>query len=206
MLPVQFGRFPRWLPASCPRRVMAFPASTRRQRRRGDDRAPSAASRSSTGRADECRRAVAVVAVIVHGPAGPHGGAGAPAERALPYMCTRPPRVAPPTSPCRRHRTFRLPVAPPRANVDGRRLPAATTRRRNRVHDPARNRLDRHPRRSPRGTATAHVWSSGADPGRSHRRLPPGLPGPAVPIPQHRSRPDRPISPPSSAATREPPR
>ena len=25
MLPVQFGRFPRWLPASCPRRVMAFP-------------------------------------------------------------------------------------------------------------------------------------------------------------------------------------
>ena len=60
-----------------------FPASTRRQRRRGDDRAPSAASRSSTGRADECRRAVAVVAVIVHGPAGPHGGAGAPAERAL---------------------------------------------------------------------------------------------------------------------------
>ena len=60
-----------------------FPASTRRQRRWGDDRAPSAASRSSTGRADECRRAVAVVAVIVHGPAGPHGGAGAPAERAL---------------------------------------------------------------------------------------------------------------------------
>ena len=32
----------------------------------------------------------------------------------------------------------------------------------------------------------------GADPGRSQRRLSPGLPGPAVPVPQHRSRPDRP--------------
>ena len=45
--------------------------------------------------------------------------------RGAPYICTRPPRVAPHISPCRRLRTFRLPVAPTRANVDGRRLPAA---------------------------------------------------------------------------------
>ena len=37
--------------------------------------------------------------------------------------------------------------------------------------------------------AAAHVRSPGADPGRSQRRLPPGLPGPAVPVPQHRPRP-----------------
>ena len=42
-------------------------------------------------------------------------------------------------------RTFPLPVAPTRANVDGRCLPAATTRR-NPAHDPARDRLDHHPR------------------------------------------------------------
>ena len=46
----------------------------------------------------------------------------------------------------RRRRTFRLPVAPTRANVDGRRLPAAATTRRTRAHDPARDRLDHHPR------------------------------------------------------------
>ena len=63
-----------------------------------------------------------------------------------PCMCTRPPLVAPPRSPCLRRRTFRLPVAPPRANVDGRRLPAAATTRRNRVHDLARNRLVHQPR------------------------------------------------------------
>ena len=49
--------------------------------------------------------------------------------------------------------------------MDGRRLPAAAITRRNRVHDPARNRLDRHPRCLPRGTATAHLQSPGADPG-----------------------------------------
>ena len=75
--------------------------------------------------------AVAVVAVVVHGPAGPHGGAGAPAEFAL-RTCAlgRHSLVAPPTSPCLRRRTFRLPVAPTRANVDGRRLPSAATTRR----------------------------------------------------------------------------
>ena len=45
-----------------------------------------------------------------------------------PYMCTRSPLVAPHTSPSRRLRTFPFPVRPTRANVDGRRLPAATTK------------------------------------------------------------------------------
>ena len=44
----------------------------------------------------------------------------------------------------------------------------------------------------PRGTATVHLRPPGADPGGPHRRLPPGLPRPAVPVRQHRSRPDRP--------------
>ncbi len=70
-----------------------------------------------------------------------------------PYRCTRSPRVAPHTSPSRRLRTFPLPVAPTRANVDGRRLPAAATTRRDPAHDPARDRLDRHPRYLPRETA-----------------------------------------------------
>ena len=122
-----------------------FPASTRRQRRRGDDRAPSAASRSSTGRADECRRAVAVVAVIVHGPAGPHGGAGAPADLALrtcalsrrSWLPTHRRPVASAHSPC-------LSRPPERmwTNAVCPRLPP----RRDPAHDPARNRLDRHPR------------------------------------------------------------
>ena len=76
------------------------------------------------------------------GPDPRDGGAGAPAEFAR-RTCAL--GRHPPTSPCRRRRTFRLPVAPTRANVDGRRLPAAATTRRTRVHDPARNRLD-HPR------------------------------------------------------------
>ena len=86
-----------------------------------------------------------MVAVVVHGPAGPLGGAGAPAEFAL-RTCALGRHAWPPPSPSRRLRTFRLPVAPTRANVDGRRLAAAATTRRNRVHDLARNRLDRHPR------------------------------------------------------------
>ena len=90
--------------------------------------------------------AVAVVALVVHGPAGPHGGGGSTGRTRAPYMCTRPPLVAPHTSPSRRLRTFHLPVAPARANVDGRRLPAAATTRRNPAHDPARDRLDHHPR------------------------------------------------------------
>ena len=47
---------------------------------------------------------------------------------------------------------------------------------------------------TPRATAPprAHVRPPGADPGRAQRRLPPGLSGPAVPVPEHRPRPDRP--------------
>ena len=103
--------------------------------------------------------------------------------------------AAPPSSrrKSRRLRTFHLPVAPTRANVDGRCFPAAATTKRNRVHDPARDRLDHHPRRLPRdGTAAAHVRPPGADPGGSQRCLPPGLPGATVPVPQHRPRPGRP--------------
>ena len=42
------------------------------------------------------------------------------------------------------------------------------------------------------GTAAAHVRPPGADPGRSQRRLPPGLSGAAVPVTEHRPRPGRP--------------
>ena len=52
----------------------------------------------------------------------------------------------------------------------------------------------------------AHVRSPGADPGRSHRRLPPGLPGPAVPVPRAPPAAGPPISPRASAAPHGPPR
>ena len=55
-------------------------------------------------------------------------GCGSAGRPRAPYMCTRPPLVAPHTSPSRRPRKFPLPVAPTRANVDGRRLPAAATK------------------------------------------------------------------------------
>ena len=48
-----------------------------------------------------------------------------PAGRPVGDACARTPRVP---SPSRRRRTFPLPVAPTRANVDGRRLPAAATK------------------------------------------------------------------------------
>ena len=73
-----------------------------------------------------------------------------PAGRPVGDACARTPRVP---SPSRRLRTFPLPVAPTRANVDGRRLPRPPPRR-DAAHAPARNRLDRHPRCPPRGTAT----------------------------------------------------
>ena len=112
-----------------------------------------------------------------------------PAGRPVGDACARTPRVS---SPSRRLRTCPLPVVPTRVNVDGRRLPAAATTRRTRVHDPARDRLDHHPRRPTRnGAADAHVRPPGVDSGRSQRRLSPGLPGPAVPVPQHRPRTHR---------------
>ena len=136
--------------------------------------------------------AVAVVALVVHGPAGPHGGAGAPAEFALRTCALGRHSWLPP---------HRRPVAaahfpslcgpPERMWTD-----AACLRpppRRDPAHDPARDRLDRHPRYPSRdGTARAYVRPPGADLGGSQRRLPPGLPRPAVPVPQHRPRTHRP--------------
>ena len=49
------------------------------------------------------------------------------------------------TSPSLRRRTFPLPVAPTRANVYGR-PPAVAAGTEDSVHDPARDRLDHHPR------------------------------------------------------------
>ncbi len=50
--------------------------------------------------------------------------------------------------------------------------------RRTRVHGPTRKDSANPPRRPPRdGTGHAHVRPPGADPVRSQRRLPPGLPG-----------------------------
>ena len=112
-----------------------------------------------------------------------------PAGRPVGDACARTPRVP---SPSRRRRTFPLPVAPTRANVD-RRPPPVAPERRTRVHGPTRNDSANPPRRPPRdGTAHAYIRPSRADLGGPHRRLPPGLPGPAVPVPQHRPRPDRP--------------
>ena len=59
-----------------------------------------------------------------------------PAGRPVGDACARTPRVP---SPSRRRRTFPLPVAPTRANVDGRRLPRPPPRR-DAAHAPARNR------------------------------------------------------------------
>ena len=53
---------------------------------------------------------------------------GSTGRTRAPYMCTRPPLVAPHTSPSLRPRRFHFPVASTRANVDGRRLPAATNK------------------------------------------------------------------------------
>ena len=127
-------------------------------------RGSRSASRSSTGRAGGWRSRRRGRARRSRFCRAARWGGSTGRTRA-PYMCTRPPRVAPHTSPSRRLRRFCFPVRPIRANVDGRRPPAAATTRRNRVHDPARNRLDRHPRCPPRGTATAHLQPPGADPG-----------------------------------------
>ena len=101
-------------------------------------------------------------------------------------------------SAARRPPTFRFPVAPPRARVDRRAARPRPPDRRDLFHDPARDWRD--------GAATAHLRPPGADPGRAQRRLPPGLPGPTVPVPEHRPRPGRPSHRGASAATRTPPR
>ena len=104
----------------------------------GQRAARPAAARASVG-------AVAVVALVVRGPAGPHGGAGAPAEFALrqgalgrhSWLPThrRPFALADSTSlsrpPERMWTDAACPRPPPRRDL---------------AHDPARDRLDRHPR------------------------------------------------------------
>ena len=119
------------------RTVPASPASRERGFR--------SASRSSAGRAGGCRSRRRGCARRARSCRAARWGGRTGRIRA-PYMCTRPPRVAPHISPCWRLRTFRLPVAPTRANVDGRPPPVAAITRRNRVHDPARDRLDHPPR------------------------------------------------------------
>ena len=102
------------------------------------------ASRSSAGRAGGCRSRRRGRARRSRSCRAARWGGSTGRTRA-PYMCTRPPLVAPHTSPSRRLRTFPFPVRPTRANVDGRRLPATTTRR-DPAHDPAQDRLDNHAR------------------------------------------------------------
>ena len=105
------------------------------------------------------------------GRAGPTGRLGCPLSMHIPLPCRAPQSEGRPTA------------ARPQPLY-----------RRDRCHDLARHRLDRHPRYFPRdGAARAHLRPPGADPGGAQRRLPPGLPGPAVPIPEHRPRPDRPF-------------
>ena len=179
------------------RTVPASPASRGRGSR--------SASRSSGGRAGECRSRRRGRARRSRSCRAARWGGSTGRPRA-PYMCTRPPLVAPHTSPSRRLRTFPFPVAPTRANVDGRRLPAATTRR-DPAHDPARGPLDQHPRSPPprryrpraRSAPRGRPWEISATPtsrtirsGSSDPRAPP-VAGP-------------PISPPSSAGPRGPPR
>ena len=69
--------------------------------------------------------AVAVVALVAHVPAGPHGGAGAAAELALRTCALGRHSWLPIHRRAVAVRTFRLPVAPTRANVDRRPPPMA---------------------------------------------------------------------------------
>ena len=112
MLPVQFGRFPRWLPASCPRRVMAFPprhdardaGATIAHLRQRAARPPAA--RTSVGEPSPWSRLSCTVL-----PGRTVGRAHRPNARSVHVHSaarrrrTRA-RVAPPTSPCRRHRVL----------------------------------------------------------------------------------------------------
>ena len=89
--------------------------------------------------------AVAVVALVVHVPAGPHGGAGAPAELAL-RTCALGRHSWLPT-----HRRpfasahFPSLCGPPERMWTDAACPRPPPRR-DPAHDPARDRLDRHPR------------------------------------------------------------
>ena len=73
-----------------------------------------------------------------------------PAGRPVGDACARTPRVP---SPSRRRRTFPLPVAPTRANVDRRPLARGRRKGGTRVHGPTRDDSANPPRRDPRATA-----------------------------------------------------
>ena len=168
-------------------------------------RGSRSASRSSTGRAGGWRNRRRGRARRSRFCRAARWGGSTGRTRA-PYMCTRPPLVAPHTSPSRRLRRFCFPVRPIRANVDGRRPPAAATTRRNRVHDPARNRLGRHPRLPPArhchrapSAPRGRPWGASSTP--TSRTTRSGSSGPTAPLAA-----GPPISLPSSVATRGPPR
>ena len=126
-----------------------------------------------------------------------------PAGRPVGDACARTPRVP---SPSRRRRTFPLPVAPTRANVDGRRLPRPPPRR-DPAHDPARRPARPPPpltharrRRSrARSAPRDRPWEISATP--TSRTIRFGSSGPRAPPAA-----GPPISPRSSAAPRGPPR
>ena len=90
-------------------------------------RVSRSASRSSAGRAGGCRSRRRGRARRSRSCRAARWGGSTGRTRA-PYMCTWPSLVPPHTSPSRRRRTFPFPVRPTRANVDGRRLPAAATK------------------------------------------------------------------------------
>ena len=85
-----------------------------------------------------------------------------PVERALPVAGRRRPPPDPPIRADQIPRTFRFPVAPPRARVDRRAARLRPPHRRDLCHDLARHRFDRHPRHTPRdGPARAHLRPQG---------------------------------------------
>ena len=128
-----------------------------------------------------------------------------PAGRPVGDACARTPRVP---SPSRRRRTFPLPVAPTRANVDRRPPPVAAGPRRDPrpwthttptrpptpLTPPARRHRSRA-RSAPRG----RPWEISSTP--TSRTTRSGSSGPTAPLAA-----GPPISPPSSAAPRGPPR
>ena len=127
-----------------------------------------------------------------------------PAGRPVGDACARTPRVP---SPSRRPCTIPFTVPATRANVDGRRLPADATTRRDPAHDPARDRLDHPPpvTHAQRRRSRAHSaprgrpWEISATP--TSRTTRSGSSGPRAPLAA-----GPPISPRSSAAPRGPPR
>ena len=131
-----------------------------------------------------------MVARVVHGPAGPHGGAGAPAEFALrtgalgrhAWLPTHRRPVASAHSACLSRPPERMwtdaacPRPPPQGGPE-----SMTPHETGSTTTPGNARATAPPTRT--------FGLQGPNPGGPHRRLPPGLPRPAVPVRQHRPRP-----------------